>query len=118
MIFPMQVNELGPYLKEIPARNDTRETESNRQYSIFRRRVFPSRHLATVDPEGHQCRSGGLPTSRRTGAGQTGLASKEAGDRERDHERPRNDTSEIARDEGLHFVEQTNSVGLFHHLST
>jgi len=56
-----------------------------------------------------------LTTNRRSG-GSSGTASTEAGGSEGDDERPRDDTAEIVPDEGLHIVEQTNSVGLLHHL--
>src|SRR5580700_9709031 len=46
-----------------------------------------------------------------------GTRSAEAGGSEGDDERPRDDISEIVPDEGLHIVEQANSVGLLHHLS-
>src|ERR1700724_1904158 len=48
----------------------------------------------------------------------SGSPSTESCGREGDDERPRDDTAEIAPDERFHIVEQTNSVGLLHHLST
>ena len=65
----------------------------------------------TMVPHGAP-RSGVLGQVRR-GA----LALKEGGARECGYQRSRNDTAEIAHDEGLHFVKQSDSVRLVHHLS-
>jgi hypothetical protein len=69
----------------------------------------PASTLETIQDQ----QSSGGPSEKYHVLGQVrcgGLASTKRGGGEGGDERPRNDTAEIAPDEGLHLVEQFNSL--------